>query len=187
MAAIDSEQAALTVVGKITAHYGVRGWVRVRSYMRPAGAIVDFATWQLLDGEPDRRSGEQDPCGEVCPVESREQRNGFVVRLAGVTDREQAEPLIGCTIAIARAELPELPPGEYYWEQLVGLEVINEAGESLGRVDHLVETGANDVLVVHEVSGDGTVVERLLPWAEHVVLSVDTAAGTMRVDWDAEY
>jgi 16S rRNA processing protein RimM len=187
MAELPTEQVPLTRVGEITGHHGVRGWVRVRSYMRPPEGVLDFSVWWVLCAGHRQPRDYQQPSRKVFPLESRKQRSGFLVRLEGVTNREQAEPLIGCGIAIALADLPELPPGEYYWEDLVGLLVVNMAGESLGRVDHLLETGANDVLVVRQEPGDGDIVERLLPWTTQVVRSVEADEGILRVDWDAEF
>jgi 16S rRNA processing protein RimM len=85
-------------------------------------------------------------------------------------------------IGISRDQLPETVPGEYYWSDLQGLEVVTLEGESLGRVDHLIETGANDVLVVQ---GDR---ERLIPFVpEQVVTRVDLEAGIIQVDWDRDF
>ena len=90
--------------------------------------------------------------------------------------------LMGSEIGIRRDQLPAPEPGEYYWSDLQGLEVVTEKGESLGRVDHLIETGANDVLVV---KGDR---ERLIPFVmQQVVTRVDLDAGTIQVDWDKDF
>ncbi len=89
---------------------------------------------------------------------------------------------MGSEIAIARAQLPDAAPGEYYWADLVGLEVVTLEGRHLGRVDHLMETGAHDVLVV---KGEQTVLIPYVP--EQVVLEVDLEAGRMQVDWDPDY
>lgn len=187
MAELPTEQVPLTRVGEITGHHGVRGWVRVRSYMRPPEEVLDFAVWWVLGAGHRQPQEDQRPLRKVFPLESRKQRTGFLVRLEGVTNRDEAEPLIGCGIAVALADLPDLAPGEYYWEDLIGLSVINMAGETLGRVDHLLETGANDVLAVHQDSGDGDIVERLLPWTAQVVRSVEPDEGILRVDWDVEF
>lgn len=83
--------------------------------------------------------------------------------------------------------MPALDNGEYYWSQLIGLKVVNTAGVDLGRVDHLVETGANDVLVVLDFDQNDKNIERLLPWTEQVVLEVDFEQRTILVDWDADF
>lgn len=106
----------------------------------------------------------------------------LLARFAGVTDRTQAERLTGAELAITRAQLPDLPPGEHYWADLEGLRVENLAGLDLGCVKTLMETGANDVLVV---TGER---ERLIPWLRpDVIREVDLQARLVRVDWDAEF
>jgi len=104
-----------------------------------------------------------------------------VAKLAGYDDRDQAGQLIGAEIAIRLEQLPPLKKGEYYWAQLVGLEVVNLAGERLGKVDHLFDTGANDVMVVRNGR------ERWLPATADVIREVDLEAGVIRVDWDADF
>jgi len=86
-----------------------------------------------------------------------------------------------------RATFPELTDGEYYWYQLVGLKVIDHLGQLLGKIDHLLETGSNDVMVVKPCAGSLDDRERLLPYTEQCVLAVDLVAGEMKVDWDADF
>ena len=109
--------------------------------------------------------------------------DGFVVAFAGVADRTAAEAMKGMLVGAPRAALPAVPEDEFYWADLVGLKVVNQAGESLGRVDGLIETGANDVLRVQDSEG----VERLLPFVSAVVLSVDKAGGLIRVEWGSDW
>jgi 16S rRNA processing protein RimM len=106
---------------------------------------------------------------------------GVIAKLAGVDEREAAAALKGAEVAVARASLPQAPAGEYYWADLQGLRVINLQGEELGRVSHLLETGANDVLVVR---GER---ERLIPFVAAYVVKVDLAGGELVVDWGADY
>jgi len=115
-------------------------------------------------------------------LEGRQHGKGIVAHLQDCDDRDQAQVLMGYEIGIRRDQLPATAPGEYYWSDLQGLEVINLDGDALGTVDHLIETGANDVLVV---KGDR---ERLIPFIrEQVVISVDLDKGEIRVDWDKEF
>jgi 16S rRNA processing protein RimM len=114
--------------------------------------------------------------------DGRPHGKGVVALLASCADREQAQALAGTEVAVRREQLPALAEGEYYWTDLIGLEVVCRDGRSLGRVTGLVETGANDVLVVQ---GDR---ERLLPFVPGpVVLAVDLVAGQVRVDWDPDF
>ena len=107
---------------------------------------------------------------------------GVVARLVGCDDRDQAQSLMGYEIGVYRDQLPETEPGEYYWNDLKGLKVVTLQGESLGIVDHLIETGANDVLVV---KGER---ERLIPFVQdQVVTKVDLDNGEIQVDWDKDF
>ena len=107
---------------------------------------------------------------------------GLVVQLAGCADRDQAATFAGAEIAIPRSALAELDADEYYWADLVGLEVVTTAGEALGTVDHLIETGANDVLVVR---GDR---ERLIPFTPgHAVVAVELEKRRLTVALDPAF
>ncbi|MBS1188340.1 MAG: rimM [Rhodocyclaceae bacterium] len=109
--------------------------------------------------------------------------DGLVVLFEGVADRSGAEALKGTLVGAPRSALPATDEDEYYWTDLIGLEVVNTAGESLGQVDGLIETGANDVLSV--AAEDGT--KRLLPFVAAVVLAVEKDAGRIRVEWGRDW
>ncbi len=109
------------------------------------------------------------------------QAGAVVANLAGVKDRELARTLIGQEIAIPAADLPPLPEGEYYWRDLIGLQVVNRESVLLGRVKNLLETGANDVLVVVDEAG----AETLIPWTAEV--TVDRVQRQIQVDWDKSW
>ena len=161
------------ILGRIGAPHGVRGRVRVQSYARPPESILEFRQWWLDAGDD----------WHVRTHSGAEVRaNGIVVSLEGCDSREAAAALRHAAIAVPRSELPTPEPDEYYWFDLVGLQVETTEGVSLGQVDHLFETGANDVLVVR---GER---ERLIPWVQgRFVQSVDIAAGRIVVDWDPEF
>lgn len=160
-------------LGRIGAPHGVRGEVRVQSYARPPESILEFDRWWLDAGDGWR---------EWTVRRSRVQANGIVVVLAGCDDRETAASLRHAPVAVPRSALPEPAAGEFYWCDLIGLRVETIDGVDLGSVDHLFETGANDVLVVQ---GDR---ERLIPWVQgREVRSVDPEAGRIVVDWDPEF
>jgi 16S rRNA processing protein RimM len=105
-----------------------------------------------------------------------------VAKLAGIDDRDASEALGSLYFGAPRESLPAPAPGEYYWNDLIGLAVVNVQDQHLGRVKSLIETGANEVLVV--VDGER---ERLLPFVEHVVKAVDVSGGTIRADWDSDW
>lgn len=161
------------VVGRISGLYGVRGWVKVFSETEPRDNILGYSPWYLERGGQ-WRSAEAEA--------GRLHGKAVVAKLAGYDDRDQAAELIGTPIAVTRDQLPKLDEGEYYWTDLVGLEVVTVEGLELGTVDHLFETGSNDVLVVR---GDR---ERLIPFTlGAVVTAVNLEAGRITVDWDPDF
>ncbi len=168
------------VLGKLTSPYGVKGWLRVYSFTSPMEGILDYASWVLHQENGLTRRGL---------VQGRRQGKGLVARLEGIDSREAAEALSGAEILLPKDELPELDADDYYWYQLEGLKVVTREGALLGRVDHLFETGANDVMVITgEVDEGFEARERLLPYLPgEVVLDVDLEAGVMSVDWDPAF
>ena len=169
----------LIVIGKIYSIHGVRGEVKVYSFTDPIDNLLDYKKLTLRRGN-DVRQAEL--------VSGRSHNGKFlVVKLKGLDDREEARLLAGYEICVPRNLFPELTDGEYYWYQLEGLKVIDQLGQLLGKIDHLLETGANDVMVVKPCAGSLDDRERLLPYTEQCVLAVDLAAGEMKVEWDADF
>ncbi len=159
-------------LGKIVGVFGVRGWVKVFSETRPREQIFKYSPWLLeLNGK----------VTEVEVKEGRAQGKGLVARLDGYTDCGLAKELIGAAISIPQTALPETGIDEYYWSQLIGLQVENIQGSELGKVISLFDTGANDVLVV---KGER---ERLIPFTEFAVIKIDLDDGKLTVDWDADF
>ena len=161
------------MLGRITGPFGVRGWLKVASFTDPPAQILDFPRWRTnAPGEPPR---------ELKPAEGRAHGKGFVVRLEGVDDRNAAIALGKPELWVERDELPALAAGEHYRADLVGFEVVNLAGVSLGRLDHFVDLPANPVMVV---IGER---ERWLPVGPGRLLRVDRKRRRITVDWDAEF
>ena len=170
----EGDEQRFVTLGRISGVHGVQGWVRVHSDTSPRENIVDYSPWFLV-----RRGGR-----ETWKLKSgRRHGKTVLAKLDGCNDRDAAEKLVGALISVPRAALPDTnAPGEYYWADLVGLLVKTRDDVELGRIDHLFETGSNDVMVVQ---GDR---ERLVPYIwQQVVLDVDLKAGEMRVDWDPEF
>jgi len=170
----DLDSAALTriTIGKLGAPYGVRGWLKTHSYTDPPTGILDYPQWTLQGAGGQR---------EISLIQGKPHGKALVVKLHGVDDRDAAARLTGYEVTVDRAELPALD-SEYYWADLIGLRVINTVGVEMGVVERLIETGANDVLVVE---GER---QRLIPWVlGDVVVEVDTDQGLLRVEWDAEF
>lgn len=162
-------------LGHVSGLFGVKGWVRIHSDTEPRARILDYAPWYL------QREGEWVACRVA---EGQRHGKGLIVRFESCTDRDAAAELVGSTIAVRRSQLPAIGEHEYYWSDLKGLRVVTRDGTPLGVVTGLMETGANDVLVVQERQDD-TVRERLIPYLPgQVVLEVDLAGGVLTVDWD---
>ncbi|MFL2547457.1 MAG: ribosome maturation factor RimM [Candidatus Rariloculaceae bacterium] len=163
----------LVTLGRISGLFGVKGWVKVFSYMDPRDGIVAFETWIL------RRDGDE----KICKLEQgRNQGRTVVAKLLGVDDRDEANEFVGAEIAVERSALTPCDPGEYYWTDLEGMEVVTTAGQTLGRLDHLFETGGHDVMVVE---GDR---QRLIPFVQDkVVQDVQLDQRLIVVDWDPTY
>lgn len=161
------------VVGKITGVYGVKGWVKIRSFTDPEENILAYVPWRLDSAQPGP---------EIRVLDGRLHGGGLVAQLEGVADRDQAATLVGRHISVPRARLPELGEGEYYQTDLLGMNVVNLEGLEFGRVEQIMETGANDVLVV---LGDR---ERLIPFTPgQAVREVNLAEQRILVDWDADF
>ena len=168
-----------TVIGQITSVFGVKGWLKVYSYTDPKEGILEYRDWILVhDGQ--RVSARLE--------EGRRQGQAIVVRLKGIDDRDLARSYCGADITVPTTELPQLPEGEFYWHQLEGLTVSTVDGECLGRVDHMIATGSNDVLVVRATDASIDQRERLIPYLpEQVVKQVALAEAAITVDWDPEF
>jgi len=161
------------VIGKVGGPFGVKGWIKLLSWIEPREEIADYSPWQI---------GRGDQWKEWKVAEFRPHGKGLAARLVGLDDRDKAAELLGAEIAVWRDQLGEPEPGQYYWADLVGLEVKSADGASFGRVDGLMATGANDVLVV---KGER---ERLIPFIHgQVIKGVDLDAGIITVDWDPDF
>ncbi len=161
------------IFGRISGLFGVKGWVRLFSHTQPREAILDYDRWLI---------GRDEEWREFRLAEGRRHGKAVIARLEGFLDCDQASGLIGADVAVERNQLPAAEKGEYYWADLVGLEVVTTDGRALGQVHHLLATGANDVLVVR---GED---ECLVPFIrDRVIREVDLDGGVIRVDWDPDY
>jgi 16S rRNA processing protein RimM len=161
---------AFVTLGYVSGVHGLKGWVKVYSYTDPRDAILDYQPWRL---GPPGKAGK-----DVCIDSGQPHGKTLIAALPGVSTPEQARALVGHEIRVAREALPAAGPGHWYWSDLVGLSVVNLDGTRLGTVKNLIETGANDVMVLE---GER---ERLIPFVnEQVVRSVDLEEQTIRVDW----
>lgn len=159
-------------MGWISAPFGVKGWVKVEPNTAATGNLLAYKTWWV---------GREGNWREIAVAEAKVQGRVLIARLEGHDDRDAAAALRGTSVAVPRAALPRTQSGEYYWADLIGLAVVNGSAQGLGRITGILQTGANDVLVV---AGER---ERLIPFIAEVIRDVDLATGVVRVEWSADY
>lgn len=182
----------MVVLGRFFSPYGVQGWLRVHAFGDDPLSWAKMPKWFL---SPD--AGAPDSSWKpYVPKAVRAHADGLIAKLAGVDDRTAAEVLDGFYFGATRDLLPPVKLDEYYWEDLIGLRVVNLQGQVLGCVKSLLETGAHDVLVVArggdvattDVAGRrGDSSDRLLPFVSDVVKSVDLSTRLVQVAWDVDW
>jgi len=185
-----SEKTAEKIIlGRITGVYGVKGWVKIFSYTDPMEAIVDYSPWYI---RPENR--KTSPWIKVKIKAGKRHAKTVVAKLEHCNDRDGAQAYIGSEIAIEPDQLESLSDkNEFYWRDLMGLRVINQQKVELGVVTKILETGANDVLVVtqEEVAEAGQKIvdkEHLIPWTmQQAIIAVDLEQGLIEVDWDPDF
>ena len=170
----------LISIATIVGVHGIKGWVKVRINLEDPALLTSISPKQLTDSRGNR-------VRSVDITAVRSHGKGFIAKFAGVDDRNAAESLRGHSIEIPESSLPGLNYGEFYWRELIGCRVdLSVDGEnlSLGCVDHLIETGANDVLVVRPTEDSIDDRERLIPWLEDdVIVEVDIELQRISVRW----
>ncbi|WP_404842579.1 ribosome maturation factor RimM [Colwellia sp. BRX10-3] len=164
-------------LGKVGAVYGIKGWLKIHSFTDDHEAILDYFPWSLKLGNKIQ---------SVDITDWRKHNNGLVVKVAGIDDRDVAQKLVGSEIFVSEEALSDLPEGEFYWRDLIGMAVVTDKGYDLGQVSDIMETGANDVLVVKANLKDGFgKKERLIPYLmDQVILSISAEDKQICVDWD---
>ena len=168
---IDTQQ--WVAMGYIKGVFGIKGWVKVSTSTEYADSLLDYPEWQLTkDGQSQAVSIE---VGKVTNDELQ-------VKFTGIDDRDQAFALKGYTVEILRAQFEEPEDGEYYWADLVGMNVVNTENISLGSVSNLMETGAHDILVINGEYG-----QKLIPFVDNFIKTVDHDSKTITVDWGTDY
>ena len=173
-------------MGRIAAAQGIRGWVKIQPYTEYLDSLLDYQTWWI--------GQEQGPWREVEVQQCEVHNKTLAAQLPDCPDRSAAEKLKGLLIAVPRSSLPQQTGDEYYWSDLIGLAVVNEAGVQLGTVAKLLETGANQVLSVTPVLSEAQVLrgmgkggEILIPFVSTAIKQVDVKNKTIRVDWALDY
>ena len=167
------------LIARIGAAYGIKGWIKLISFFSPKENILNYQTFLTPQGSS---------LVEVEIDQSKTQGKGFVAHIKGCDDRNLTQEFTGKDLYIKKDLLPDLNENEYYWYQLEGMRVKTLSGDDLGVVDHLLETGANDVLVVKpdELSVDED--ERLIPYLfKRVIDNIDQDLRVIKVNWERDY
>ena len=156
-------------LGRVVGAFGIKGWVRLRSYTDPPEGILRYRQWHI--------GGR-----EWKVVEGRGQPEGVVAALEGLQDRDAAAALRGAVVEVPRSALPKPKRGEFYWTDVLGSEVVSTTGAKLGTLASVTSNGAQDVMVV---TGE---VERLIPFVVGpIVQNVDPVAKRITVEWDPKW
>ncbi len=160
-------------VGSILGVFGVKGWLKIYSNTDEKETILTYKPWYV----------ERNKVRKEVKVKAGKPHGKTVIALLdGIGNRNEAEKWVGSDIYILADQLPKLSKSEYYWSDLIGLKVVTVTGEEFGCIKQMLETGANDVMVVE---GDR---ERLIPFVlDQVVKTVDLNEQQMIVDWDANF
>lgn len=162
------------IMGRFGSAYGICGWLKVISFTNPIDNLLHYKTWEI----------EHCKQWQTTTIEDGKRHGQFlVVKIESCNDRAQAREYANSLIAVPRDELAPLKNGEYYWADLVGLRVINEKNIDLGKIDYLIETYSNNVMVIIDKNNR----ERWLPYIDDVVKSIDLEKKEMHVEWDEEF
>ena len=178
----------LTQVGYVSGAYGIAGAIRVTPFSTDADALLSVKTW-WLDKSADKSIDK--PAPQSVTVRTAKMHGGDVVAtLVGMSDRNLAEALKGAAVHVARSAFPELEEDEYYWSDLIGLDAVNLQGEALGKVTDMMSNGAQSILRIEPVPVPGSTEkapERLVPYVDQFVKTVDLTAKTIPLDWGLDF
>jgi 16S rRNA processing protein RimM len=161
-------------VGRFGGTHGVKGWLKIMSYTRPKENIFTYSPWLMH---------VNDAWQEVEIEESQQRGERLLVKISGIESPEEARAYMNCDIAITREQLPGLDEGQYYWRDLIGLDVLNQDEINLGKISKITETGANDVLVITDENKSSILIPLVM---DVYVKQVDLIANTIHVDWQLD-
>ena len=171
-------------VARIGDAWGVKGWIKVLPFSADPQALFSSKRWYVQASERGPRAFDGSAMLRV--RQAREHSGAVVAQIDGIDDRAAAEMLRGARIFVSRSSFPTTSTDEYYWVDLIGLEVVNRQGEALGQVQELLQTAAQTVLVLRYSSGDAWL-ERMIPFVSAHVDAVDLEHRRITVDWQADY
>ncbi len=186
--AFDLESADLPAdaveVGRIADAWGIKGWFKVLPYSASPEALFSSKRWFLQPSERGAKTFSGTVLLKI--IEAKDHSDTVVASAQAIGDRTAAEALKGARIFVARSSFPTPDADEFYWVDLIGLDVINREGVALGQVKELMHTGPQTVLVLSYQDGD-TVKERMIPFVGVYIDAVDLTARRITADWQADY
>jgi len=162
----------IVILGKIAGTFGVKGWIKVRSYTEPVENILGYETWQV---------GREGQWQLATVEEARVTDKGVLAKLEGMESPEEARLKVGLDIGVWRSEMPPPDPGEYYLSDLEGIDAVSASGEPLGKVDHFRTTPGGTVLVVRGEQ------EHWIPFVKDRIVKVELDARRIVLDWSADW
>ena len=180
-------------VGRVLDAWGVKGWLKILPHSSDPEALFSAKSWFLQAPDAKFRPGFNAFTGTVLISvdEAKTHSDSVVAKIEGLDDRNEAEPLRGCRIFLPRSAFPKASKDEYYWVDLIGLNVVNREGVELGCVRDLMATGPNSVLCVEhqavQEDGSSKLDERMIPFVSAYVDAVDVAGKLITVDWQPDY
>ena len=166
----------------------MKGWVKILTHSQAPQALFSSTQWFLQTPDPKLRPGFKAFCGTVIVgvEEVKAHSDSVVAKLTGFDDRGVVDPLRGALIFLPRSSFPKTGKDEYYWIDLLGLDVVNRQGQALGRVRDLMSTGPHAVLCV-EYQEEGKTLERMIPFVATYVDAVELPKKLITVDWQSDY
>lgn len=171
-------------VGRILDGWGIKGWFKVLPYSADPEALFSSKRWFLLPTEKGLKTFSGP--GKLRIKEAKVHSDSVVAFAHDIDDRNAADALRGARIFVSRESFPTAQKDEYYWVDLIGLDVVNREGQNLGKVRELLSTGPQTVLVIDEVLPDQTV-QRMIPFVAVYIDDVNLAERCILVDWQPDY
>jgi len=160
-------------MGKVSGPFGIKGWLKINSFAEKIETLGNYDHWYISQNEKNWEEIKVQQC--IVNL------NKIRVKFIGVDDRTKADPYKNYLIGIPRELLPTLGPKEFYWNDLLGFEVINLENILFGKVGSFIETGVNDVFVVEGNK------KRLIPYTLKTIQKVDVKQRKIIVDWDEDF
>lgn len=168
-----NNKASWVVIGRFGRPHGIKGFVTVHSFTEPRDNILRYTDWHAF------LNNEWQPIKLIC-VETH--NKAIIAQVEGYPERELVTRLTNAEIAVHQEQLAELDPGEYYWHQLIGMNVVNQKGEPFGTVIEIMPTGANDVLVVQGEK------RHLIPYLPgQFIIDINNSQNVITVEWDLDF